>query len=326
MKSPRRRRIDGAPSSSDLNDPRLHWYPQPWRERYGPELTALLDDEYPDHLPLRIRLDLAISGLRQRARYAGITSGVVAPADQLRSAALVVMAAWTAFVVAGASFAKFSEHFDQALPHRGSAHSVPDFSYAVLQSVAGGASILVIAGALLAAPSFLRYVQAGGWTYVRRHFWRAISVTLVTIATTVPLVVIANHLSVVQRNTDWHWYGVLFFVWAALIAVTLSSWTIAGIATTRRLVLSPRMLHLEAMLAATVALAMVVMLAATTIWWVAMAKDAPNFLGADPGGAPSSSWDIWLVSIVVTMVLATGVGVAGALREWRVWSTSRVAS
>ena len=54
------------------NDPRLRWYPQSWRARYGDELFALLDDEYDGHLPTVVRLGLVAGGLRQRARHSGL--------------------------------------------------------------------------------------------------------------------------------------------------------------------------------------------------------------------------------------------------------------
>ncbi len=99
------------------SNPRLRWYPRSWRARYGDELTALLDDEYGSCMPVRIRLSLVSGGLRQRARQSGLTGDAVSATEGVRVGALVVLAAWTDFVIAGASFAKFSEHFDEALPH-----------------------------------------------------------------------------------------------------------------------------------------------------------------------------------------------------------------
>ena len=137
---------DGHEVTSRGNDPRLRWYPRSWRARYGDELAALLDDEYGRSAPARIRLSLVSGGLRQRARQSGLTGDAVPAADGVRAGALVVLVAWIAFVVAGASFAKFSEHFDEALPHSLGAHHVPDLAFTVLQALAGAASILVAAG------------------------------------------------------------------------------------------------------------------------------------------------------------------------------------
>jgi len=56
-----------------------------------------------------------------------------------------------------------------------------------------------------------------------------------------------------------------------------------------------------------------------------MAKDAPTFLMASPGGAQSSRWDIRLVATVILMAVAIGTAAAGAVREVRVWKQVRAA-
>ena len=305
------------------DDPRLRWYPRSWRARYGDELTALLDDEYGRSAPARIRLSLVSGGLRQRARQSGLTGDAVPAADGVRAGALVILGAWVAFVVAGASFAKFSEHFDEALPHSLGAHHVPDLAFTVLQAMAGAASILVVAGAVLAAPCLVRFLRAGGWVSVRGHFLRALTCTVVTIAVTAPLVVWANHLASHQRKGGIHWSGVLFLVWTALIVITLTSWTVVAVAAGRRIELSKAVLTTEAILAAAVAVAMVTMVVATAVWWGAMATDAPAFLSASPAGLPGSSWDVLLVATVVLMVVATGTAAIGVVREVRLWRTMR---
>ena len=304
-------------------DPRLRWYPESWRSRYGDEFAALLEDEYGGKLPLLVRLGLIVRGLRERARQSGLT-GDSAPADDgLRAGALLVLAAWTAFVIAGASFAKFSEHFDEALPHAHAVHRVPDAALTVLQTVAAVASILVITGALLAVPAFVRFVRSGGWASLRGHFLRALACTALVGAATVPLLTWAHHLTAPQRNDGLHWYGFLFLLWAGAIAVTLTLWTVVAVAVARRLELSRTMLTAEAILAAAVAGAMFVMGGATVVWSVAMAENAPAFLHASPGGGAGSSWDLWLVATVTVMALAMGAAATGVFREARVWARIR---
>ncbi len=218
---------DDAPSSitHTANDPRLRWYPPSWRARYGDELVALLDEEYGGTVPVKVRLSLVTGGLRQRARQSGLVGDTAPATDGVRAGALVVLAAWAAFVIAGASFAKFSEHFDEALPHRSGAHRVPDLAFTLLQTVAGVASLLVVAGAFLALPAFVRFLRAGGWASVRRHFMRALVCTALVGVVTLPLLLWAHHLTPHQRNGGLHWYGALFLLWAALIVVTLALWT-----------------------------------------------------------------------------------------------------
>jgi hypothetical protein len=286
-------------------------------------LTALLDDEYREGTPARICLGLVGGGLRQRGRQSGLIGDAVPAVDGLRAGALVVLTAWTAFVIAGASFAKFSEHFDEALPHAIAAHRVPDLAFSVLQATAAVASVLVVAGALLAVPAFARFLQAGGWVSVRRHFSRALTCTGLAVAVTVALLMSSHHLMANERNIGFHWYGVLFLVWAAIIVVAVTQWASVAVATARRVEFSTIVLGAEAMLAAAVAVAMVVMVAAVSFWWGAMAKDAPSFLRASPGGAPGSPLDLWLIATVVLMAIAMGTASIGVAREVRVWTTMR---
>ena len=300
-------------------DPRLRWYPHSWRARYGDELAALLDEEFGGKLPLKVRLSLVVGGLQQRAIASGLTGDSAPATDGIKAGALLILAAWTVFVIAGASFAKFSEHFDEALPHQAGAHGVPDLSFAVLQTVAGVASVLVIAGALLAVPAFVRFLRSGGWGSVRGHFLRAFTCTAVTVVATVPLLAWAHRLTSHQRNGGIHWYGALFLTWAALVALTLTLWTVVAVAAGRRVELPTPILIAEAALAAATAGAMLVMITATAVWWGAMAKDAPAFLDNSPGGASGSPWDIWLIATVVMMTVAmdtAGVGVIRGVRQW----------
>ncbi len=168
-------------TNEGTGDPRLRWYPQSWRARYADELVTLLDDEYGASLPPQVRISLVTGGLRQRARQSGLTGDSAPAPDAVRAGALVVLVAWTIFVIAGASLAKFSEHFDEALPHDTGAHRVPDLAFTVLQTAAGVAGVLVIAGALLAVPTFVRFLRAGGWGSVRGHFSRALACTALTV-------------------------------------------------------------------------------------------------------------------------------------------------
>jgi hypothetical protein len=51
----------------DAKQSLLRWYPASWRERYGDELVALLEDRsYGGRLTLHARLELAWAGLRER--------------------------------------------------------------------------------------------------------------------------------------------------------------------------------------------------------------------------------------------------------------------
>ncbi|MHB1930524.1 MAG: hypothetical protein ACYCUG_14110 [Acidimicrobiales bacterium] len=299
----------------------LRWYPAAWRDRYGDELTVFMHDSYGSaDLPWRARLSLAAGGLRERARQSGVVGETAPPPGRVQAGTLLVLIGWAGFVVAGLSFAKFSEHFDGALPgginsHLGPAsHAVPDSAYGVLQTVALVAGIAVLLGAALAVPSLLRYLRSDGWSAVRGHVLRAVVITSVAAGTSASLIVWAHHLSSPQRNGANGWYDALFLVSAALMALTFGMWTAVAVAAGRRLTLSRSVLRAESAVAAVVGLAMIAMLGATAVWWASMATQAPSFLTSDPTGAPL---DPWLVGTVVLMLAAMSMGVGGMLRVAR---------
>ena len=56
----------------------LRWYPRAWRERYGGELAALIQDNLDEGRPAwRLRLSAIGGGLRERFRQARIRAGMV---------------------------------------------------------------------------------------------------------------------------------------------------------------------------------------------------------------------------------------------------------
>ena len=64
------------PGSEHPGDPRLgrllRWYPRAWRERYGEEFLAMVEDTLDGGRPgWRLRLGVIWAGLRERGRRAG---------------------------------------------------------------------------------------------------------------------------------------------------------------------------------------------------------------------------------------------------------------
>src|SRR5581483_7891521 len=94
----------------------LRCYPRAWRERYGGEFLAMLDDLYRDgRMPVRAWCSLAWHGCAERVRAAGLHDDRSADA-QRQAGALVVLCAWGFVVLAGGSFAKYSEHWGSFVP------------------------------------------------------------------------------------------------------------------------------------------------------------------------------------------------------------------
>ena len=125
----------------------IRWYPPEWRERYGPEMTALLEDTYatPGAVPWRARMGLLRFGLAERARAAGLYGSAPGPAEQVRAGSVLVLCGWALFLVTGAIFAKFADNWSVAAPS--TARWVASDSYdAVAVLAALGCALVALAG------------------------------------------------------------------------------------------------------------------------------------------------------------------------------------
>ncbi|MBV8561089.1 MAG: hypothetical protein JO050_09955, partial [Acidimicrobiia bacterium] len=193
----------------------LRWYPPAWRERYGEELLALIEDDVGEGKPdFRLRLSLVGHGLAERIREAGSARPSPSEDRALRGGSLVVLVAWAAFIVGGAGFSKTAEHFDAAVPAQ--THILPQLSFDVVVIAAVLAGLVVVAGAAIAVPAFVRLVWAGRWPELRGHVMRAGLVTATTVALTIPLSLWAHTLTDSQRNGASTGYGMAFLAWVAL--------------------------------------------------------------------------------------------------------------
>lgn len=228
----------------------LRCYPARWRVRYEEELLAMIDDTLGEEPPsLGFCVAIARAGLTQRLRSAGVVGDDLAPCDQSRSASLLVLCAWSCFVLAGMIFAKFSEHWQDATPR--ASRTDPAAAFTLLQGSAAISALLVVAGGLVAAPALTRLVRDRGWSEIRRPLLRAAISATALAAATAAVVSWAHQLSSHQRHPPW-FLGVLFVGWGLLGAVTLAATTAALVATARRLDLSVTVVRLESALAAAV--------------------------------------------------------------------------
>jgi len=291
----------------------LRWYPPAWRERYGEEFLALIDDELGEGEPgVGLRLSLVGHGLVERLRGTQFARPSPSEDSARRGGSLLVLVAWAAFMVGGAGFSKAAEHFDAAVPPR--AHILPQVSFdvVVIAAVLGG--LLVVAGAAIAIPALLRLVWAGRWPELRGHVVRAGLVTAATVALTIPLSLWAHNLSDAQRNGASTGYGMAFLGWVVLGVASLALWTAVAVAVGRRVELSERALRVEGGLAIALALLMVVITAAAATWWGAMAVYAPSFLSGRSSGTAASAFDLPLVVAVGVMVVGLAVSGFGVRR------------
>jgi hypothetical protein len=293
----------------------LRWYPPAWRARYGDELVALIEDELGGRSPgWRLRAAVAGAGLRERAHHAGLTGDTRPPMVRVRAWSLVVLGAWTPFVVAGASFQKLSEHYDAALP--AAARALPTWAFDAVVVAAAIGALLVLVGALAVLPAFVRFLAGGGWSVVRRLARRATVVSTVAVVAFVGLLLWAHSLSDAQRNGGVWPYGAAFLSWALLTASALVLWTAAAVTVTRRLDLTAGVVAFEAALATGLAAVMVAITVATALWWAAIAAHAPWVLHGTAPGSAGSAFDPRL-ALTMAVMLAAALGAA--------WAVTRVA-
>ena len=294
----------------------LRWYPSAWRDRYGPELVALMEDDLDGRRPtVRFRISMAVSGLRQRARSAGVAGDGATPEVRVRAGALVVLASWAALVLGGAAFAKLSEHYYDATLADGHGMAVAAYDAVVVLAVTGLALMMVAVA--VAAPAARRFLRAGGWAAVRRPVIVAALLSVAVLLATVGLGTWAHHLTVHARNGGNAAYGVAFLAWVALVAAVIAFWTAAGIALARRLDLGRARLRIEAGLAIAVAVVVGVTAATIGLWWVAMARGASWFLAGSRPGTHPSAVTAPLVILEGWLVVAAAVALYGAVRITR---------
>lgn len=310
--------------SKDERAALLRWYPPAWRERYGEELVVLMEDYSDEQQPtLKVKLSLVWAGLRERVHESGLVGVQPSPVERARAGSLLVLCAWTAFVLAGASFSKASEHFAQALPV--ASRAIPEGAFDVVVALGIMGVTLVVLGAVATFPAFVQFVRVGGWSSIRRYVLRAIVFTVVTVGAVIPLSVWAHHLNEFQRNGGDGLYSWVLAAWALLAAATLAQWTAAGVVAARTIDLTRRVLHFEAILAVAVAGTMVVITAATALWWGAVAKDAPWFLEGTASGTSPSPFNVQLALTMALMLAALLVAAYGVVRVAHSWTGLRPA-
>jgi hypothetical protein len=266
-------------------------------------------------VPLRIWTNTAFGGARERLRASGLTGDVRSPEDRSRAGALLVLCAWAIFVVGGIAIQKLSEHWQAATP--AGSRDVPRVAFDVLVGASALGSILVLAGVACGLPALLACLRGGGWVVLRRPIVRATIATGLAVVATLGLAVWAHSLTSGQRNGHDLLYSSAFIGWALTMLAALACWTAAAARAGTHVVLSRRILAVEAWLAIGASLTMLVMSAATIVWWAALARSAPWFFAGRAPGSAASALVPTVAAAVVFMLIASSLGGAGAVRAYR---------
>jgi hypothetical protein len=220
----------------------------------------------------------------------------------------MVLWAWTAFIPAGFVIQKTSEHWSKATPggHRGATAA---FDILTVTSVlAAGLMLLAIAAAI---PALLRALRADAWPQLRRRVLVAGTLSVAFAIATVGLVAWAHGLSAAQRNGTDGTYAAGFVTWGLVAVATLTGWTAVAARASAIVEFDAAIAALQSRIVCLVAAGMSVMTAATVVWYVLVADRAPAALT----GAMSQPGTVFvgrLIAAMTVMVIAGGVGVAGA--------------
>ena len=238
----------------------LRWYPRAWRERYGEELLALIQDTLDEGRPTwRLRLGVVRGGLRERAHQARQAVGAAIK----RPSGLDL---WAKMLAAGTIVAILPQNLSESPPPARGWQAVAAFD-ALLAAVALTGAVVVASG-LAALPALVRFLRAGGWPKIRRRVVWAAGATVVAGGALAGLVLAAGSRSPAQVNSSYA-YLAGFLATGLAITAAIGLWAIAAAAMARHLTLDPRLRAVQLVLVAVTPAAVTVVLATLNLWWSA---------------------------------------------------------
>jgi hypothetical protein len=286
--------VIGGRAPSQRAERLLHWYPHPWRERYGEEFTELLMlelDERPRSTGRTV--NIMVSGLLARLSTAGLTGTVLDGAAQVRASLATLLCSVAAFLALGISmWSQLTIGWQWSAPDTaGTAIAIIAMSIAVAV-FAFLATCAVIPVLWAVVRSFLR---RGGHEFVRPLLLVGVGLSMVVIG--------GRHFGNGWPGTGGHpWShqglvpgGIAAFSWASTLSITsywmhpsaLSAFPPAEVAymlaspvamvmvavgaakMIRRIQLSPGMLRFEILLGRLAVVAMALFLTAAGVWLLA---------------------------------------------------------
>jgi len=235
----------------------LRWYPRAWRDQFGEELLALIQDTVDEGRPTwRLRLGVAWGGLRERAHQARRAARtVVKPLTGPEQLGPVIMA--------GLVFAILPENLMiSPLPARG--WQVAAFDTLLAAVALTGA--VVVAGGLAALPALVRFLRGGGWPKIRRRVAWAAGASAAAAGGLAGLALAAGSHTSAQLDDSWGYLpGFLATGLATAVAIVL--WATAAAATARRLTRAPRVRAVQFVSGAVAGTLVLVVLATLDFWW-----------------------------------------------------------
>ena len=280
----------------------LRLFPAAWRERFGEEFGALLD-QTPSTPGLLF--DVAVAAVDAHLHPTGPRRRWPLMIERLRLSELVVFASWVVFVVAGLAFQRMTEG--------------PPFTIVTAdQPAVGWTYAAIVAGAVV---SLLAVVVAGvpiataiARAAIERHRWRQIgllAVPPVALAIWVGLTVLL--LSLGDPPTRDPWRVVVFLVWVGVFVLAALASTVAVSAAALDAEVDGSLYRRATAPALVTAIAMAVVVAAVIAWGIALAVMSPAAFWGSEGLLGSSTTLTWL-GVVVAMAGSTAIAVRAAIR------------
>jgi hypothetical protein len=263
---------DGEGPDERPADPRvrrlLRWYPPAWRERYGDEFLAMIEDTLDGRRPtLRLRLAVALAGLRERGHQT--LTGKAAARRQ------AVVSRWLVVFLAGSIVADLPAQFRESLPTGRAWQATAALDAVAVIVVLTG--LAVLAGGLVALPALVRFLRSGGWPKIRRRTaWAAVA-TVAASGGLAWLVVVSRAMTFAQLDR-WGAYSLVVVVTTAALVAAIGLWAATTVAVAKQLKLAPSVRAVEVVLAAAITTAVLIVVPVNILWLSAIHSSVPWLL------------------------------------------------
>lgn len=285
----------------------LHLYPIPWRERYGEEFAAVLDDA-----PLSPLLfcDVLLGALDARLHLVDLTGRTWTMLTRLRSSAVTVFGAYIAFVLAGLALNGMLD--DSPYIKLMSARADLADAYLAIEAGAIVALLAVVVGGLPIAWSIWRNSPAQ-----RRLFAIPIICFLLVVGLPIALIILVQTNVISPRGTSLNGAGPMIILGYQIVFILAAiASTAAVVRAVGRGAVSETTFRFARVPEAIAAIAMIAMTIATLVWGIAAAAALPEqFLSWTLRVPLYPSALSWLL-IVVIMSVSAAIASRAALRNF----------
>ena len=230
----------------------LRWYPRAWRERYGDEFLAMVEDTLDGRRPdWRMHLGAARAGLKERLH---VLSGPTGKRARDR---------WSTFVMACCVLAASIDNIGHPSA-AGTWSAVTAMTALAALAVVTGAAI--VAAAAIARRSLVRFLRTGGWPKVRRRIIWAVAATAAAACALTWLAVLRTSMTPGQLSTSQAYGNVLSAVTVLCVAAMVLC-AMAARAVAVHLDLEPRIRAAETLLGAVISTGVLTMVPVEIIWF-----------------------------------------------------------